>query len=701
MTIHMDIGPEDDKNFKAEEPVSVHILNLKNIDENKKTSNDVIRPINLKDEIKSSQEQTPGRILIVGEGCKSESGLGRIPMIASALLLIIILNLGQVVFLGRSKGNEALAIAGEAFSSLKSASTSVISGEDGADAILLNDAQKLFTEAEKKGRFLLTHKSKWLTEPREVKSLRGLLDAGSLMTELGQNLSNAKEKINNLPKDGSLTDFLRDISETEIEPANEKLSKIDALLNDVDLSGTDYLSDFMKFREKINALQEVLDLWVSAKEPLLTMLGDRYPQRYLVLLMNNDEMRMGGGFIGSFLIVDINDGRIENVEFHDVYEFDNLFFDEIPVPSPELAGLTNFWRMRDSNIYADFPSSAKQAMWFLEQEGGPGVDGVIAVNLSAAQTILDATGPLKIPSLEKDLTAQTLPAVLSTLVEAKTYGDHSPKQILKEIIDGIIPRLGEKNIIAGLGLSLLEEVGKKQIMIFHKNPKVQSFLETMKLDGSIPKLSEVKGDFFMPIFVNIGANKTDRYMQTSIKHSSHFFDDGTIADSVTIIRKNTFGDDARNWLKSTLASYGFTDWNSSLEKILGDAPNHSGIRLYFPENSVILDTNGILRDEIQFFYDKANDISYYYVDQTVFQGETKSFTIVYGLTWTLGKDFDEYEFSMFKQPGLKSVNYEKTVNSDNALMLSSTPIANEKQEGTDYILRGPFTNDLNIKLLYR
>jgi len=700
MIIRLDIGPEMPQRPEDLPEVSQHILSVKSVDDVKREAARQDATLDMKAEIKGKSGH-PGRISIIGELPASKQGLGRLPMIASALLMIFFLNFGQLVFLGKDQGGEALALATEAFTSLKDASQSVISGGEGADLLLFQEASELFTEAEQKGKFLLKHQSEWLPEPKQVQSLRNLLDAGRLMADVGQHIGMARLAFSEIPDDGSLTDFIRKTSESDLEPAAHKLHEINELLDQVDLSGTDYLQEFLSFREKLSTLSSMMDTWLQAKDPVLTLLGDRYPQRYLVLLMNNDEMRPGGGFIGSYLLVDINDGRLENFTFHDIYELDNLFYDEIEVPIHELRPLTKYWRMRDSNIYPDFPSTAKQAAWFLEAEGGPGVDGVVAVNLSTAQSLLEEIGSLHIDSLNKDITAETLPAVLSTLIEAKTYGKQSPKEVLRELIDAFVDSADTMNERTALAMKLFEEAQKKQVMVYHKDPRVQSLIEDFELDGSLPKLSEVEGDFFMPIFTNIGANNTDRYMNTNIRHNTHVFDDGTIVDSVTIERSHTFTDATLAWLKKTTADFGFSQWNSDLEGLLGAEANRTGIRLYIPEGSILMDTQGILRDEVQLYYDKTQDLSYYYVDQTVAPGQSESFTIMYGLPWTFRGKFKEHDFHLYKQPGLKSVRFEKTVDAPDSMLLSSIPLASENREDIDFTLAGPLHNDVAVKLLYR
>lgn len=698
MNLKLDIGPE----ILSEEELpaaSEHLLNLKSIDGAKKTRAHENVTINTKEEIKS-QRTASGRICIVGEISPDKQGLGRIGMIASAVFLIVLLNLGQVLFLGKTKGKEALASAAQAFTSLKGAGQSVISGEPGSDTELFADAEMLFAEAEEKSKFLLVHQSEWLAEPAEVKSLRNILDAGTLIAEVGQHISLAKAAFSNLPKEGSLTEYLNKISLSDLEPVSEKLIQINNLLAKVDLSTTDYETKFIDFREKVKALSVMFQIWVDNKEAVLTLLGHRYPQRYLVLLMNNDEMRPGGGFIGSFVLLDLNDGRVANYEFHDVYEYDGIYQAAIEVPIHELKALSTFWRMRDSNISPDFTYSAQKAAWFLEHEGGPGVDGVIGVNLSAMQALLEETGPITVPSLGKAISAETLPTLLSTLVESKYYGVGSPKQILNELVKSFLEKLKDTKIDTKLAARVMLEAGKKQIMAYHEFPEVQSLITQLNLDGGMPKLSTLSDDYFMPIFTNIGANKSDRYIKTSINHDTQILSDGGVVGTVSISRTHIFTDATLSWIKQITQDYGFTKWNPDLEKVLGNAPNKTGIRIYLPEGSTILATSGVLRDDVQFYYDQLEEVSYFYTESIINPGETKSFSIQYALPSSFTGEFKEYNFHVYKQPGLKNTDFTKTFTSEREL-LSSYPIPTSIEAGLDYTMQNNFESDTDMKLLYR
>ncbi|MFA5855505.1 MAG: DUF4012 domain-containing protein [Candidatus Gracilibacteria bacterium] len=720
--IRLDIDKQMKVDRKVDEPVtpvSRHVLNLKGVDLNARRVAHETVSVDLKAEIKSHEPR--GKIQIVGGRRLLKKGLGRTAMIGGSVLILFVLMLGQMMFLGKKEGKEALALAGEGFVSLQNAGESLLAGtstngntNSNADSLeLFATAQTLFEDAKEKGSFLLNATSPWLTEPAEVQSLKNLLDAGTLLADVGTHFGRARSGFGTLPAEGSITEYLRTLSETELEPAATDLKKIETLLNDVDLSGTVYADKFTEFRSKLTTLNALLNTWISVKEPLLTALGDRYPQHYLVLLENNDEMRLGGGFIGSYAIAEINDGRLTDLNFQDVYKLDNQYFGNEKVPVHELTALTPVWRLRDSNTSADFPTSAKNAMHFLELEGGQGVDGVIGVNSSSAQALLAEIGPLKIDSLPVPLTAENFPIVVSTLVEAKTYGQN-PKLILQEILDAVLTQkmatasdnVGS-NLFQKVGMRMFAESQKKQILFYHKDPAVEEMFENLNLSGSLPALATQAGDFFMPLFTNIGGNKTDRYIKTALTHDTQLLEDGTQIDTVTLDRTNTFTAGTLAWIKTTLASYGFTDWDTTLEYVIGDSANKTGIRIYVPEGSRILDTAGIYRDDVQYYYDEDQKISYFYFEQTLNQGESKSTKIQFTLPKKLTGDFKEYNFAMFRQPGLKSVTYKKTVTASSPdaeggleFLSASTP-ASRLEMGTDYLLEGAFNNDWEVKLLYK
>src|SRR6185369_1329992 len=82
-----------------------------------------------------------------------------------------------------------------------------------------------------------------------------------------------------------------------------------------------------------------------------SLLGQDRNRRYLLLFLNNTELRPGGGFIGSFASFILKKGDIDqfNVQTN-IYKQDNAFAktNHIDAPYP-LNSLSDGWYMRDAN----------------------------------------------------------------------------------------------------------------------------------------------------------------------------------------------------------------------------------------------------------------------------------------------------------------------------------------------------------------
>lgn len=57
----------------------------------------------------------------------------------------------------------------------------------------------------------------------------------------------------------------------------------------------------------------------TASGSLDSLMGSEDPQSYLILLQNTNEKRPNGGFFGSYGLITLSEGRIENIEFRDSY----------------------------------------------------------------------------------------------------------------------------------------------------------------------------------------------------------------------------------------------------------------------------------------------------------------------------------------------------------------------------------------------
>lgn len=124
--------------------------------------------------------------------------------------------------------------------------------------------------------------------------------------------------------------------------------------------------------------------------------------------------------------------------------------------------------------YADFPSTARMAIWYYEQGENPRtpVDAVIALDLSGFQMLLEALGEVKLAD-GRSVNAATFRQVIYA-VRAEDQLEH--KNFLAQIYRHI---LGEWQTLAGeRGAALLNAAirafEQKHLVVYFTNPDLQA-----------------------------------------------------------------------------------------------------------------------------------------------------------------------------------------------------------------------------------
>ncbi|HEY7339713.1 MAG TPA: DUF4012 domain-containing protein, partial [Ktedonobacterales bacterium] len=159
----------------------------------------------------------------------------------------------------------------------------------------------------------------------------------------------------------------------------------------------------------------------SIMAALPDLLGVTKPAHYLFFDMDSDEMRSTGGFLGNYALITVQNGKlIGGIHLLDTLKLDcpggtsNNRCDGPPIPQ-QYAWMNAFpqsFRMRDSNISPNLPTSAKLIMQKYQQESGQAVDGVIMITPEIIRDILKITGPLKADGYDLEVNAQDLQDVI-------------------------------------------------------------------------------------------------------------------------------------------------------------------------------------------------------------------------------------------------------------------------------------------------
>ncbi len=240
---------------------------------------------------------------------------------------------------------------------------------------------------------------------------------------------------------------------------------------------------------------------------------------YLILLQNNNELRPTGGFIGSFAQVDFEGGKLKKIDVNDIYNIDGNLKIHVEPPKEIKADLgQKDWFLRDSNWEPDFPTSARQAQWFYNQETGKRVDGVVALNLSSIESLLSVTGPIDLNDYNEEITPENLfEKSVAHSEQGFSLGSQAKKGFVTALVSELfnkiffLPNQNWPGIVTVLGKSLDE----KQMLVYLDDPKLFSFIVSQNWAGAFPRPADQGAgitDFLSVVEANLGANKTNFYL---------------------------------------------------------------------------------------------------------------------------------------------------------------------------------------------
>jgi len=106
------------------------------------------------------------------------------------------------------------------------------------------------------------------------------------------------------------------------------------------------------------------------------------------------------------------------------------------------------WFLRDSNFNPDFAMSASQAASFLKLETGESINGVIGIDVSFLSSLLDATGPVKLPDYQQTLTKDNFYLLTQSQVENNFFpGSTQKKDFLKAAEGEVNEKAAESSIL--------------------------------------------------------------------------------------------------------------------------------------------------------------------------------------------------------------------------------------------------------------
>src|SRR5579875_3892061 len=288
-----------------------------------------------------------------------------------------------------------------------------------------------------------------------------------------------------------------------------------------------------EFAQLLQALPQVNADLTQAQDLLGAagwILGVDEPRTFLVQTMDRAELRPTGGFTGQYGELTISGGRVAPFTLKDI----SLI--EYADNSPTLGNLAPSqyrswwpfanWGLRDSNLSADFPTSARIAIRLYKYEVGQQVDGVISFTPFLLEHVLNIIGPIPVPAYHVVITAQNLEQELH-------YYQQNNQGIYQQIITqpGVTSTSARKRFTAllaqliiqkvrqappsqllAIGHELLHDLKTRDLEVYFTNPQVEGLLEQYGDAAQMDRSTTHDGLYVVQ--ANISASKASQYVRT-------------------------------------------------------------------------------------------------------------------------------------------------------------------------------------------
>lgn len=341
----------------------------------------------------------------------------------------------------------------------------------------------------------------------------------------------------------------------------------------------------------LHAAGEPLEMLSIASRLLPAFGGLDEPSSILLLFLNNNELRPGGGFIGSYGVMEMSGGDIVHLETADVYGLDRAAEASVTRTAPEPLSRYNAtakWFFRDSNWSPDFAVSSQQAIdLFLEEAGflpegsvvpvAESIDHLVGITPTYASDLLAITGPITVGG--QTFTSENVADLLEYQVQYRYTQSGIPEAQRKEILADLVNEMKTRlySLSSQEWPNVLEvsqrALREKQMMLYSTDENIQNVLTQVGWSGEVMRET---ADTLMVVDANLASLKSDPVVQRDVTYE-------------------LFQNVSDQWLGRVSIHYkhnGVFDWKTSRYRTY--------TRVYLPLQTQLLDVEGSwLNDKTQ------------------------------------------------------------------------------------------------------
>ncbi len=363
---------------------------------------------------------------------------------------------------------------------------------------------------------------------------------------------------------------------------------------------------------------------------------DGEEKTFMLLFQNNMELRPGGGYIGSFGILKMQDGQVKELATHDLSNFDGRVPNGVmpPYPIKETLNVKD-WKLRDSNFSPDFPANAQKAGEFYRMgQGQENFAGIVAINSNVLTSFLSVTGPVEIPGYPGTYDSESAVLNLEYQVEQGSYQQGIERGDRKNVMNLLAQEIKKKVFTLNMGDKIklaeiiLDDLNRKDIQLYFKDAALESQAQVAQWDGGVDRIWP--SDYLMLVDANMGSLKSDYYIHRSFDYTIDLSGDTPMADL-----KITYNHTAKekSWMTKDYLDY---------------------LRVYVPNGSWLTGTKNVGDKKF------GNELGkkYFGTLVSVPLGQTKTIEFFYTLPQSA---VSNYDFLIQKQSGSGDVHGQVTV----------------------------------------
>lgn len=197
--------------------------------------------------------------------------------------------------------------------------------------------------------------------------------------------------------------------------------------------------------ERLAEVRPLISAAQNAAPVLPSILGVGSERRYLVVALDNAELRPIGGLIAAFATPRFTDGLLQDHTFRDILSVDLAGQEEFVEPPvaliDHLLGEDNPWQVADAGWWPDFADNAAEARRLFEIEtGDDNFQGAIAFTPEFVDGLLEVIGPVEVADAGITVHAGETYLVSLEQVEVLNRGE-GRKQFLADLASEVLDRL--------------------------------------------------------------------------------------------------------------------------------------------------------------------------------------------------------------------------------------------------------------------